>query len=134
MLTPPSVIESIDSGIEIIKEIVVEPHTTLQNLQELMAQVTPCVNAFQLNFDKNNIAYASLQSASQGISQNDLRTLCTHFPVILSIPFDTNQLSHIIEHISPLAINLKGGEEEKVGLKSYDQLDEVFDFLEEAYS
>lgn len=39
-------------------------------------------------------------------------------------------LQFLLEETNPTGIVLRGGEEEKVGFKSYDELDEIFEWLE----
>ncbi|MCB0619667.1 MAG: N-(5'-phosphoribosyl)anthranilate isomerase, partial [Saprospiraceae bacterium] len=59
----------------------------------------------------------------------DLRQLCEEFPVILALPCPAGQLEELLARIRPAAIGLRGGEEEKVGYKSFDELDELFELL-----
>ena len=40
------------------------------------------------------------------------------------------QVIEIIDKINPLGFNFVGGNEEKVGFKSFEDLDEIFDLLE----
>ena len=60
-----------------------------------------------------------------------LQEICQQYEVFLSIDFMPTNIKKILTTIQPLGISVKGGMEEKVGLKSYDELDEVFELLEE---
>jgi len=40
------------------------------------------------------------------------------------------EIEYLLQEINPSGIVLKGGEEEKVGFKSFDELDEIFEYLE----
>ena len=51
-------------------------------------------------------------------------------PVYLDIYFTKDQLEGIIQE-DCIGLVLRGGEEEKVGIKSYDELDDIFDRLME---
>jgi phosphoribosylanthranilate isomerase len=48
--------------------------------------------------------------------------------VLLDIPFTTHEIDMILD-TGVAGFVVRGGEEEKVGFKSYDDLDELFDFL-----
>jgi len=37
----------------------------------------------------------------------------------------------ILTEINPIGITIRGGEEEKVGVKSFEEVDELFEMLEE---
>ena len=58
------------------------------------------------------------------------KTLCDRFKIILSIDFELDQLNEMLETVQIHGLSLKGGEEEKVGFKSFDELDEIIDALE----
>ena len=57
-----------------------------------------------------------------------LKKWCAQYKIILDFSFQTDQLSELLQ-LAPYAIDLKGGEEEKVGFKSYDELDDILDLL-----
>ncbi len=50
---------------------------------------------------------------------------------ILDVPFTGEELHKFVEDFKPWAIQLKGSEEEKVGYKSYDEIDAYFDYYDE---
>jgi phosphoribosylanthranilate isomerase len=65
------------------------------------------------------------------LHQNLLKTLCAQYPVLLQIELPTETIQTILQEINPAGLNLSGGEEEKVGVKSFDDLDTIFDLLEQ---
>jgi len=109
----------------LIKEIVIENETDYYELRSTLESESANVDIFLLNYSKNNISWASLAS-----KQNALKELCDRFKIILSIDFNLDQLTDILEAVKIHGLSLKGGEEEKVGFKSYDELDEILDALE----
>lgn len=109
----------------LIKEIVIENETDYYNLRSTFESESANVDIFLLNYSKNNISWTSLAS-----KQNALKELCNRFKIILSIDFDLNQLNKILDTLKIQGLSLKGGEEEKVGFKSYDELDDILDALE----
>jgi phosphoribosylanthranilate isomerase len=60
-----------------------------------------------------------------------LQTLCAKYPFLLHIHLDTETVQTIMEQVQPAGLNLQGGEEEQVGIKSFDTLDTIFDLFEE---
>lgn len=50
---------------------------------------------------------------------------------ILDVPFTGEELHRFVGEFKPWAIQLKGSEEEKVGYKSYDEIDAYFDYYDE---
>ena len=47
----------------------------------------------------------------------------------LDIQFDDASLAAMLDTLPVYGLILRGGEEEKVGLKSYEELDKIFDFI-----
>lgn len=113
----------------IIQEIVVEKNAKWQDIQEMMASRAPYVNVFLLNFDKNGISWNEIHQSSF-FQLTDLQQICKTYPIIISMDVNTQNLDAILEHLQPLGLNLRGGTEEKVGLKSFDELDDIFENLE----
>ena len=113
----------------VIKEIVVESAMTLDILRVMMRPFSMTVEAFQLNFEKSGLDFLSLKKADSFLTFEDLKILCGEFNIILAIDFQANSLNELLD-LSLYGLNLRGGEEEKVGIKSFDELDRIFDALE----
>ena len=113
----------------ILKEITVESHTTADILRGLLSPFKNMVAAFQLNFDAQNVSFSDIKNNKCALDLADLSSLCAAFNIILNIDFQLVELEDIIG-LKPFGLSLKGGEEERVGVKSYDELDEIFDKLE----
>ncbi len=109
----------------LIKEIVVETEEDYYDLRSTLESDSANVDIFLLNYSKNNISWSSV-----GSKLNALKELCNRFKIILSIDFEAAQLNEILESVNIYGLSLKGGEEEKIGYKSFDQLDEILDVLE----
>jgi phosphoribosylanthranilate isomerase len=116
-------------GIPILKEIIVDRHTSKDSLEEILDAFEPYSEAFILNFDKNQINFDQVEK-EEILSISALQALCKTYPIILSMNFNSNILVEILEKMNPLGINIRGGEEEKVGFKSFDELDEIFEAIE----
>lgn len=120
----------VQNNIPIIKEIIVEKNSLVKDINQLLEEFSHCTFAFLLNFEKNNITWESLMD-EQILNIDDLQAICDNYPILLSIPFSSpTTLEQVLSTLQLLGINLKGGEEEKVGYKSFDELDELFEALE----
>lgn len=129
MFTPLDTFEELEYATTLFKEIVVEKGSTEANIRSHMTDFAPYVKAFVLNFEKNNIGMADLEQ-SVGLGKDELALLCKSFPLLISMPSSSAELADLLEEVTPLGISVKGGAEEKVGFKSFDELDELFEFLE----
>ncbi len=110
----------------IIKEIVVEAASTADILRGQMRPLATTVEAFQLNFEQ---PFSMLRNTDSALTLSNLKTLCSEFKIILSIDFQSYMLDELLD-LNFYGLSLQGGEEEKVGLKSFDELDEILENLE----
>ena len=55
--------------------------------------------------------------------------LCQKCKTFIHLPFEAKDLESIITSINPFGIIVLGGEEEKPGYKSYEEMDEVFEHI-----
>jgi phosphoribosylanthranilate isomerase len=113
----------------ILKEIAINSATNLEILRGLLLPLKNIVAAFQLNFELNNFSFSDLKRGKHPLSINAISSLCDEFKIILNIDFQLVELEEIM-NLKPFGLSLKGGEEERVGVKSFDELDEIFDRLE----
>jgi phosphoribosylanthranilate isomerase len=113
----------------VIKEIIVDEASNAEILRGLMRPFAASVEAFQLNFQKNRLDLLSLKSSNAKITIADLKALCNEFKIILAIDFQAIMLEDVLG-LNLYGLSLQGGEEEKVGVKSFDELDEILEQLE----
>jgi phosphoribosylanthranilate isomerase len=113
----------------ILKEIIVDTTTTADILRGLLLPLADKVAAFQLNFEAHNLSFGDFKDNKYPLSIKGLSSLCNDFNIILAIDFTLDELDEII-NLNPFGVSLKGGEEERIGVKSYDELDDIFDKLE----
>ena len=128
IFTPISTVIAIKNA-DVIKEIKIDELTEYDLLIEDLLAFSPYVQAFQLNFDTNNITWADIKNQSTPIDIKVLKSICKKFKIILSIDFEPFMLNEILA-LNLYGLNLKGGEEERTGVKSFDELDDIFDMLE----
>lgn len=118
-----------EATVPVIKELELSPKATADQLADTMAGFHGSVNHFLLNGREHGINWEQLQQAGP-ISPDDLRHLCQQFPILLDLPFSHETVLDVLEEVQPAGINLTGGEEIEVGVKTFDDLDAVMEKLE----
>ena len=127
-LTPIETVQNV-KNVAIIKEFIVEEFTNPDFLKKELAVFAPYVAAFQLSFDKGGVSWDDLKSPSAMLTLDDLREIANEFNIILSINLELDTLDEVLE-MNFYGLDIKGGEEERVGVKSFDELDEILEALE----
>lgn len=117
------------SKFSIFKEIIVESTTSETELLDQIESFAPYCKHFLLDFDKNGFTWEDLKS--DGVLSLELvKKLCSQYSILISINCPASELEDLLAILSPTGISVKGGEEEQVGMKSFDELDEVFEVIE----
>lgn len=129
MFTGIETLADLQADVPVLKELVIEPETSPEYIAEQLDVFQPWVRYFILNFEKNDITWAEMQEDA-AFSRAKLADWCERYPILLSMNFDKNMLKNLLEALRLEGICVKGGEEEKVGYKSFEELDEIFDALE----
>jgi phosphoribosylanthranilate isomerase len=107
------------SDLVVFKEIIVEPGQNAGDLSPLLEAFAPFAQAFVLDFQEPN--------ASQKSLDNNWKRLLEQYNIILKLDFNPDQLPTLLSSLRPYGIAITGGEEERVGIKSFDELDELFE-------
>lgn len=129
MYTPIAQLQSLQDY-TIIKEIVIEPDMQASTLETHLAEYFDVVSYFLLDFEKNGIDWQQIK-AGNSFSVEFLKAICERQEILLSINHQSAEIEEILERIQPHGLSIKGGIEEKVGYKSFDEVDEIFEILEE---
>ncbi len=111
--------------VPVIQEVVMAPTEDLAALSTWMEARTDLTEAFLLDFTKNNMRWEDDPAL-----QLWLKTICKNHLVILHLDFHAATLPEIITTLPLYGLAIKGGEEEKVGIKSFDELDALLELLE----
>jgi phosphoribosylanthranilate isomerase len=114
--------------LSIIKTILVLPDEDNSDLLATMTAFSPFTNTFLIDFLKNDIPWKSIK-AGTFLPFETLKTASEQFQVILNVALDPATLREILEVLPNCGLNITGSEEEKVGFKSFDAIDELFDIL-----
>jgi phosphoribosylanthranilate isomerase len=107
---------------EIDKPIIKKIDISLLNKETLTAEITSFsnkVDAFHL--------FASHENNS--ITAEHLKEICGHHKIIWGINTSSKTIKQIIANYQPYAINITGGDEEKTGVKDFDELNNILDVL-----
>ena len=120
----------IESELPKLKELVIEKDTSLSALESQLQDFAPHVSHFILNFEKAAWTFADWQTHTE-FNTDSLQELCSTYPILLAVNFSPEEMLQCLDLYSIQGFLVKGGEEEKVGYKSYDELDEIFEALED---
>lgn len=110
-------------GIPIFKEIVWNENSSWEKLQEEYLSFRPYVSYFLIDLSINHINIKNV------IPQ--IRELAALHPTLLDVHIDTENMLDFLKETGITGLAIKGGEEEKVGYKSFDEIDDWFECLEE---
>jgi phosphoribosylanthranilate isomerase len=81
-----------------------------------------------LNFDKGGFNWNDVQNG-EILNAGIVQDFCQRFPILLGIGIQASELPSMLEYLQPAGLHLLGGEEEKTGVKSFDDVDELFEAL-----
>jgi phosphoribosylanthranilate isomerase len=110
-------------GLEVILELEVGPAGLLFSKSELLVFASQ-VDVFLFNFSGVDV------SKSTFYAEKDLwRDLFSIRPSLLQADIPAEDWPEILEALGLAGLSIVGGEEEKVGVKSYDQIDDIFESL-----
>jgi phosphoribosylanthranilate isomerase len=110
----------------LIKRLHCEQPAELENLDASLAEWASVaeIMVISLNFSVQELLAAEdLQAKFQNWNQK--------YKILLEMSLEPALIPDLLEKIQPYGLVLKGGLEEKVGFKSFDELDAIFEQLEE---
>ncbi len=114
--------------IPMIREIIIEQLSDFQSFYKQQDQWSALFDYILINFEKNGLSWANLKNRPDIIEQ--IKNWNSDSKVIIAINHRPAETQEILDAMNPYGLYLQGGEEEKIGYKSYDDLDEIFDSLE----
>jgi phosphoribosylanthranilate isomerase len=123
-----SAVDRLRLGVSVIQEIVVEESANYATLIPTLARLEEGTSLFLIDLEKNNLTW---QKVIASPLLEVLQRLCQKYKILLSISCSPAEISSILKIIQPYGLSLKGGEEERVGVKSFDELEDIFEVLEE---
>ncbi len=122
-------LKALNARVPVVQELVIEKDTTADTIEAIFDQNQPLVAQFILNFGRNQISWEDIQ-AGHPFNMEQLREWAEEYAILLDINFEASHVNSILETVNPHGICVKGGVEEKVGYKSFDELDDLFEAIE----
>ena len=116
-------------GLTVIKEVIVGIELSETELEDHLDAYTNHCDLFLLNFSAAGHSWSDVESGHP-YTIDFIKNLCKKHQIILNLDSQENEVASMISEIKPYAIAINGGEEERVGVKSFDDLDEILDVLE----
>ena len=117
------------AGLPIVATIAVNSTVSIAAIADYCAKHAPIVRAFYLDFSKMDIDFAKLQK-SELVDYQALIALCATYPIWLHCALTAADIPHIAADLRVEGLVLQGGEEDAVGLKSFDELDEIVEAID----
>ncbi len=115
------------TGLPVYQELILGRDVGPVDAFGIMEASAPNVAAFVLNFSRQSQIWSSLRSSQ--VWGEWIEEVCAIYPVYLDAPAEVTELPEILADIRPLGLQITGGEEEAVGIKSFEDLDEWFEHL-----
>ena len=112
--------------VPVIQTWKLEAGEDLEALWQVFEANSPKVAAFLLGYNGD---WKALQQDAPTLTF--IQKACTQFPIWLSILFESQELPNLLQQLPIHCLCIDGGAEERVGCKSFDELEEVFEWLEE---
>ncbi|PRY15556.1 phosphoribosylanthranilate isomerase [Pontibacter ummariensis] len=124
-LDTPYLIDEIEEiKCPVIQKIFVNKDTVESELLEMMELYSPVVHAF--------IVYSDDFQRVDETNIKFLQDIARQFTLYIGFGLDKENVSATLKTIKPAGIGLQGGHEIKPGLKDFDELQEIFEEIEEA--
>lgn len=118
-------------NITVMKEVVISNDMEETDILEHFLDYSPFCEFFILDLRKSGISWQQILN-KELYPLSMFQNLCKYNKVFLNIDMTPANLPAIVATLEPYGICVTGGAEEKVGYKSFDELDEIFDLFEMA--
>jgi phosphoribosylanthranilate isomerase len=114
--------------VPLIQEVVVEKNADVGHLNTMLQAAGSNADIILLDFTKNGWSFSELLQQGE-ITPIWLNQICQQYQILISADFQPAEFQSLIETAAPLGLSIKGGEEERPGYKSYDELNAIFDIF-----
>ncbi len=108
-------------GLTVLLEIVVRPDWTEAGISTLLAQTAPAMAHYVLNLAEFQINWQKNADFWQQI--------CTEYSILLNIDGSADDIMAAHQVLQPAGLSFTGGDEEQVGVKSFDDLETLFETI-----
>ncbi|MBK6946809.1 MAG: hypothetical protein IPH16_00865 [Haliscomenobacter sp.] len=128
MALPLETQQELSASLPVLKEIVVEPSSTEENLEEFLESFAPWTAYFVFNLSKNRVSH-EVFSHGRPLSEPWFAAICAQYPILLQTELEASGIKDILNTSHPAGFCFQGGAEEKTGFKSFDELDELLEMI-----
>ena len=115
------------TGLPVLQELVFGVDFGPADAQPVLDLNADNVRGFVFDFSRNAYTWEGL--AADAAWMRWLTETCSDYPVLLDVPAPADAVEDILATLNPVGLQLRGGEEEAVGVKSFDDLDEWMEVL-----
>ncbi|GAB3201033.1 phosphoribosylanthranilate isomerase [Pontibacter aydingkolensis] len=124
-LNTPYLIDEIEEiNRPVIQKIFINKDTVDSELLEMMELYSSVVDSF--------IIYSDDFTTVDDTNTKFLKEIAKKFNIYIGFGLDRNNINTTLKQIKPKGIGLQGGHEIKPGFKDFDELQEIFEEIEEA--
>ncbi|MBK9336632.1 MAG: hypothetical protein IPM98_08560 [Lewinellaceae bacterium] len=110
-------------GLEVILYV---PGAGPESVAPVLRAAAPMVAYFLLDFSQSKLNAKRIDEDA-----DTWKALFAEYPILLDINLPAGSLMHFLQAYQPAGLALRGGAEERVGIKSFEEVDAVFDALED---
>ncbi|WP_242928211.1 phosphoribosylanthranilate isomerase [Pontibacter vulgaris] len=107
----------------VIQKIFIDKDTVEGELLEMMELYSPVVHSF--------LIYSNDFTTIDDTNTRLLKSVAKKFPIIIGFGINKENVNTILDKVKPAGIGLQGGHEIKPGLKDFDELQDIFEEIEE---
>ncbi|MGK0390756.1 MAG: phosphoribosylanthranilate isomerase [Maribacter sp.] len=111
-----------EKEIPIIKEITWNETSNWETVQKEYADLAPFVELFLIDFSQNSFSIDDMKE--------QIIDICQLHPTFIDADIKGVDAEGFLAETQAFGLAIKGGDEEKVGYKSFDDLDDIFEALE----
>ncbi len=123
-LDTPYLIDEIEEiSRPVIQKVYINKDTVESELIEMMELYSPVVQAF--------LIYSTDFTTIDDTNTRLLKSVAKKFPIIIGFGLDKDNVNMILDKVKPTGIGLQGGQEIKPGLKDFDELQDIFEMIED---
>jgi phosphoribosylanthranilate isomerase len=112
---------------KVIRQIVIQSNSAFDEIKNTIEAETPMVAAFELNFTAAGLD----PFAFELLNPNQMNELLQLHQIFLYANFRTDSIANIKKLELLPGLTFSGTDEEKTGLKSFENIDRILDYLEE---
>lgn len=109
----------------IIQRVIVKDMASINKLPAQLDKIGKGVAYILLDFQTNKLTWENLQAYIPVLQQ-----LTKAYHILLHISCTPENVVNIVDTIQPFALNLSGGQELKIGLRAFDDIDPIIEQLE----